>query len=106
MATPPPSANLSNRTKSQIEADLGATRDRLAGSVSGLIDEVHPKRIKERTIGRLKAALRARVEDVRAWVFNARGDLRTDHVVPLASVVAGALTVVLVLRALLGRRKR
>ena len=98
--------NLTDRTKSQIEADLGATRERLAASVSGLIDEVHPTRIKQRTVGRLKAALQARVGDLRAYFFNVRGDLRTDHVVTLASVAAGTLTVVLTLRALLARRRR
>jgi hypothetical protein len=98
--------SLTSRSKSEIEADLGANRDRLATSVSELIDVVHPKRIKERTVGRLKAELQARLDDVRAYFFNARGDLRTDHVVKLASVVGGTLTAVLTLRALLARRKR
>ena len=92
--------SLTRRSKSEIEADLGANRDRLAASVSELIDEVHPKRIKQRTVGRIKAEVQARVEDVKAYFVNARGDLRTDHVVKLASVVAGALTLVLTVRAL------
>jgi hypothetical protein len=98
--------NLTSRSKSEIEADLGANRDRLASSVSELIDEVHPKRIKERTIGRLRAELQARLDDVRAYFFNARGDVRTDHVVKLSSIVAGTLTVLLALRALRARRRR
>jgi hypothetical protein len=98
--------SLTGRTKSQIEADLGATRDRLAASVSGLIDEVHPIRIKQRTIGRIRAAVQARVDDARAYFVNARGDVRTDHVITLASAAAGTLTLVLVLRALLARRRR
>ena len=106
MSTQANEPSLTGRTKSQIEADLGATRDRLAASVSGLIDEVHPTRIKQRTVGRLRAALQARKDDARAYVFNARGDLRTDHVVTLASVAAGTLAVVLVLRSLLHRGRR
>jgi hypothetical protein len=98
--------SLTGRTKSQIEADLGANRDRLAASVSALIDEVHPTRIKQRTVGRIRAEVQARVDDVKAYFFNARGDLRTDHVVTLASVAAGTLTLLLTLRALLNRRKR
>ncbi|RYZ32126.1 MAG: DUF3618 domain-containing protein [Propionibacteriaceae bacterium] len=98
--------SLTGRSKSEIEADLGANRDRLAASISELIDEVHPKRIKERTVGRIRAAVQARRDDAKAYVFNSRGDLRTDHVVKLASVVAGTLTVVLALRALLARRRR
>ena len=98
--------NLTGRSKSEIEADLGANRDRLAASISELIDEVHPKRVKERTVGRIKAELQARLDDVRAYFFNARGDIRTDHVVRVASVAAGTLTAVLALRRLLGRRRR
>ncbi|GAB2595888.1 DUF3618 domain-containing protein [Microlunatus antarcticus] len=106
MATQPSGPSLTSRSKSEIEADLGANRDRLAASISELIDEVHPKRIKERTVGRIQAAVQARKEDARAYLFNSRGDVRTDHVVKLASVVAGTITVVLTLRALLARRRR
>ena len=106
MSTQANEPSLTGRTKSQIEADLGATRDRLADSVAGLIDEVHPTRIKQRTVGRLRAALRARKDDLRAYVFNARGDLRRDHVVRIASVAAGTLALVLALRALRQRRHR
>ncbi len=98
--------SLTGRTKSQIEADLGANRDRLAASISGLIDEVHPKRVKERTVGRLRAELQARLDDVRAYFFNARGDVRTDHVVKLASIAAGSLTFLLAVRALRARSRR
>jgi hypothetical protein len=105
VATQASEPSLTGRSKSEIEADLGANRERLAASVSELIDGVHPKRIKERTVGRIQAALEARREDARAYLFNARGDLRTDHVVKLASVAAGALTVLLAFRALLARRK-
>ena len=106
MSTQISEASLSGRTKSQIEADLGANRDRLAASVSNLIDEVHPIRIKQRTIGRLKALLQARVDDVRAYFVNARGDVRTDHVVTLASIAGGALALLITLRVLLARRRR
>lgn len=98
--------SLSGRTKSQIEADLGASRDRLATSVAGLIDEVHPTRIKQRTVGRVRAEIQTRLDDVRAYFFNSRGDLRTDHVLSFGSVAAGTLTAVLVVRSLLRRVRR
>ena len=106
MATQASEPSLTGRTKSEIEADLGANRDRLAASVSGLIDQVHPTRIKQRTIGRIKAELQARLDDVRAYFFNARGDVRTDHVVKLSSVAAGTLTMILAIRTLRARRRR
>ena len=106
MATQASEPSLTGRTKSEIEADLGANRDRLAASVAGLIDQVHPTRIKQRTIGRIKAELQARLDDVRAYFFNARGDVRTDHVITLSSVAAGTLTLLLAIRTLRARRRR
>lgn len=96
---------IAGRTNSQIEADLGATRDRLASSLAGLVDQVHPKRIKQRTLGRVRALVQAKVADARAWVFSARGDLRTDRLVRVGGAGAGVLTLVLALRRLArGRR--
>jgi hypothetical protein len=95
----------SGRTESQIEADLGATRDRIASSLTELVDEVHPLRIKARTIGRIKAAVQARVDDARAYVFNARGDLRTDRLMTIGGAAAGVLTFVLVLRRFARRHR-
>ena len=46
------------------------------------------------------------MDDVRAYFVNARGDVRSDHVVTVAGIAAGALAVVLALRALLARGKR
>ena len=102
MATQASEPSLTGRSKSEIEADLGANRDRLAAlrlradrrgapdADQAAHDRAHPGR-----------RCRPARDDVRAYFFNARGDVRTDHVVTLASVAAGTLTVVLALRALL-----
>ena len=71
--------NADSRTRSQIEADLGATRDRLTASVEALIDQVHPNRIKQRQIAGVKRFVDIEVENAKSLIFNARGDLRTDR---------------------------
>ena len=71
--------NADSRTRSQIEADLGATRDRLTASVEALIDQVHPNRIKQRQIAGVKRFVDIEVETAKSLIFNARGDLRTDR---------------------------
>ena len=68
------------RTQSQIEADLGATRDRLAASVQALIDQVHPNRIKQRQIANVKHFANTELENAKSKIFNARGDLRTGRI--------------------------
>ena len=95
----------SDRTKSQIEADLGATRDRLVASVETLIDQVHPNRIKQRQISKFKQLADNAKENAKFLIFNARGDLRTDRIGILVGAAAGLTSFVLIIRAI-GRRGR
>ncbi len=93
-----------SRTRSQIEADLGATRDRLTASLEALIDQVHPNRIKQRGIGRLKEVARNAAESAKSLVFNARGDLRRDRLIAVGGASAGFATFLIVVRAIARRR--
>ena len=94
-----------NRTPPQIEADLSATRARLAASVSALIDQVHPNRIKQRQIAQFRVLGSNAKENAKSLIFNARGDLRTDRLVAAGGAVAGLVSFVLIIRAI-GRRAR
>lgn len=98
-------ASQPTRTPSQIEADLGATRDRLIASVEALIDQVHPNRIKQRQIANVKRIANIELENAKSKVFNARGDLRTGRVVAGAAAVAGIVGFLLILRAIVKRVK-
>lgn len=93
------------RTPSQIEADLGATRDRLAASVEALIDQVHPNRIKQRQISNVKRFANTELENAKSKVFNARGDLRTGRIAVVAAAVAGIVGFLLIIRAIVQRGK-
>jgi hypothetical protein len=94
-----------DRTTSQIEADLSATRARLVFSVSALIDQVHPNRIKQRQVAEFKQLARTARANAKSLLFNARGDLRTERIGVLAGAVAGLVAFVLIIRAI-GRRSR
>ena len=91
------------RNASQIEADLAATRDRLTASVETLIDQVHPNRIKQRSMDRVKQLANAEFESAKSKVFNARGDLRTDRLAVAGAAAAGFVTFLLIMRALVRR---
>jgi Protein of unknown function (DUF3618) len=93
------------RTPSQIEADLGATRDRLTASVGALIDQVHPNRIKQRQIANVKRFANAEIENAKSKVFTARGDLRIGRVAVVAAAAAGIAGFLLVMRAIVRRRR-
>jgi Protein of unknown function (DUF3618) len=92
-----------NRTPSQIEADLGATRDRLAASVEALIDQVHPNRIKQRQINSVKRFASTELENAKSKIFTARGDLRTGRIAAVAAAAAGIAGFLLIIRAIVRR---
>jgi hypothetical protein len=94
-----------DRDKDQIEADLAATRDRLISAVESLIDQVHPQRIKQREIAGAKRFLTTEIENARSLVYNARGDLRTDRLAVAGGAVAGLVTLLVVVRTVLRRRR-
>ena len=94
-----------NRTTSQIEADMSAARARLAGSISALIDQVHPNRIKQRQVAQFRVLGRNAKANAKSLIFNARGDLRTNRLGAVAGGVAGLVSFVLIIRAI-GRRAR
>ena len=94
-----------DRDADQIEADLGATRDRLVAAVEALIDQVHPQRIKQREIAGAKRFLNVELENAKSLVYNARGDLRTDRLAVAGGSVAGLVSVLIVLRAIVRRRR-
>jgi hypothetical protein len=98
-------ASQPTRTPSQIEADLGATRDRLIASVEALIDQVHPNRIKQRQIANVKRIANIELENAKSKVFNARGDLRTGRVAVMAAAIAGIVGFLLIMRAIVQRGK-
>ncbi len=100
-ASQPPSQP--TRTPSQIEADLGATRDRLTASVEALIDQVHPNRIKQRQITNVKRFANAEIENAKSKVFTARGDLRIGRVAVVAAAAAGIVGFLLIMRAIVRR---
>lgn len=96
----------SDRTSSQIEADLGASRDRFAASVEALIDQVHPNRIKQRQVAAFKQLGRNAMVNARSLLFNARGDLRSDRIRIVAGAVAGLVGFVLIVRAIARRGRK
>jgi phosphoribosylformylglycinamidine (FGAM) synthase-like enzyme len=93
------------RTTAQIEADLGATRDRLAASVEALIDQVHPNRIKQRQIANLKRFANTELENAKLKIFTARGDLRTGRIATIVAAVAGIVGFLLIIRSIVQRGK-
>lgn len=101
------------RSQTQIEADLAATRERLAGSIEELIDQVHPKRVKQRQVAAAKSFISAEVANAKAQVFYPNGEMRSTRLAAVGGAVAGFVTFILVVRRIIrgskssgGKRRR
>jgi hypothetical protein len=81
------------RTPQQIEADIAATRARLAWTVDELVDKASPKNVAKR-----------QVEQVRAQMFDAGGNLRTQKLAAVGGAFLGVVSMLLLVRRLVGRR--
>ncbi|CAL8971234.1 hypothetical protein PROP_00603 [Propionicimonas sp. T2.31MG-18] len=92
------------RTREEIEAELDAARQRLAASVEGLINQVHPKAIVANTVADARQFAQGTFEQARSQVVDERGNLRTERVALLAAAVGGAVTFALIVRSILRGR--
>lgn len=82
------------RTPAEIEADITATRTRLASAVDELVDRAHPRNVAKR-----------QVEQAKAQVFDERGELRTQKLAAVGAAVVAVLGVLLTIRKLVDRRR-
>ena len=81
------------QTPDQIEAEIAATRERLASTVDELVDRAHPRNV-----------VKHQVEQARSQVFDAEGNLRTEKIATVAGALAGVIVLLLLVRRLVNRR--
>ncbi|WP_432558412.1 DUF3618 domain-containing protein [Granulicoccus sp. GXG6511] len=95
----------SHRSRSQIEADLAATRARLSVALEDLIDQVHPAKVKQRQVSNVKTLVRGEVDNAKAQFKTVAGDWRLDRIAMIGGSVVGAIVLVAVLRGIVRRGK-
>ncbi|HML50351.1 MAG TPA: DUF3618 domain-containing protein [Propionicimonas sp.] len=89
--------------KADIEAEIAAARERLAGNLADLIDQVHPRAIVHNTVADARRFVAEEVRQV-ADQFVDEDGTRTSRVVLAAAAVAGAVGFVLIVRSILSGR--
>jgi hypothetical protein len=75
-----PPERRAERSPAEIEAEIEATRARLAGTVDAIAERVKPANVARRW-----------VESAKAQLVDERGGLRTERVAVLAAVAAAAV---------------
>lgn len=93
------------RSRSQIEADLAATRARLSGNLENLINQVHPTKIKQRQVDNIKAMVRGEFNNVKSQFRTRSGGWRTDRIAMIGGSVVGAVVLVAALRGIVRKGK-
>jgi hypothetical protein len=89
------------RSRAEIEAELSAARQRLAGNVESLFLQIHPKAVVHNTVADARALVSDRATAVKAEFVAPDGSLRTRRLALLGAAVAGALAFVAVVRSIL-----
>lgn len=95
----------SQRSRSQIEADLAATRARLSGNLEDLINQVHPTKVKQRQVSNVKTLVRGEFDSVKSQFRTTTGAWRVDRIAMIGGSVVGAVVLLAVLRGIVRKGK-
>lgn len=91
------------RSKAEIEADIAAARERLAGNIEGLISQGHPKAVLHRGVEDAKAFASQEFAHAKRQVVYDTGELRLERIGLVAVAVLGTIAFIKVVRSLLHR---
>ena len=90
-------------TKADIEAEIAAARERLAGNLADLIDQVHPRAVVHNTVADARRFVAEEARQV-ADQFVDEDGMRTSRVVLAAAAAVGAVGFVPIVRSILSGR--
>lgn len=89
-------------TRAQIEDDIAVARDRLAGNIADLINQVHPRAVVHNTVADARQLVTGEFQQVKEQLANADG-VRVGRLALLGAAVAGVVAFVMVIRSIFGR---
>ena len=89
-------------TRVEIEGDIAAARERLAGNIAELINQVHPRAIIHSTVADARQLAAGEFQQIKEQLVDADG-VRVDRVALLGGAVGGLVAFVLVIRSIFGR---
>lgn len=95
----------SQPSRSQIEANLAATRARLSGNLEDLINQVHPTKVKQRQVDGMKTMFRGEIDNATSQFRTSTGEWRLDRIAMIGGSVVGAVVLLAVLRGIVRRGK-
>ena len=91
------------RSKAEIEAELEAARDRLAHTIAGLINQVHPRAIAHRAVADVRGTASQQWRDLKAQFVHPDGTLNLQRTALVGAAVAGTFAFFRVIRSITRR---
>lgn len=88
-----------NRTAEQIRQDLARSRARMSDAVAGLVEEVHPKTLKNHAVDDAKGFVQSEVDNAKSLIKDENG-WRTDRIALVGGALVGSVIVISTLRAI------
>jgi len=86
-------------TRAEIEDDIAAARERLAGNIAELINQVHPRSVVHNTIADARQLVAGEIQQVKDQLVDSDG-VRVERVALLGGAAAGMVAFVLVMRSI------
>mgnify|MGYP000185615848 CR=1 FL=1 len=92
------------RSKDEIRREIDAAANRISDNLAGLVAEVHPKAVVNRTVVDAQDFAKDQFQQAKSQVKDEYG-WRVDRLAIAAGAVVGLVTFVLVIRSLTNRGK-
>jgi hypothetical protein len=90
-------------TRAEIEAEIAAARERLAGNIADLINQVHPRAIVHNTVADARQFVSGEFRQLKDQFVDDDG-VRVKRVGLVVAAVAGAATFALIVRSIVTSR--
>lgn len=90
-------------SRAEIEAEIAAARQRLAGDIAELINQVHPRAIVHNTVADAREFVSGEFRQLKDQLVDEDG-VRVERVALAVAAVAGVVTFVMVVRSIVRGR--
>jgi len=91
------------KTRAEIEAEIAAARQRLAGNIADLVNQVHPRAVVHNTVSDAREFVSGQFGQLKDQFVGERG-VRTERVALVAAAAAGAVVFTMIVSSIVRGR--
>lgn len=91
------------QTRDEIEAEIAAASERLAASITGLINQAHPRAVMHNTMADARGFFGSEFRQLKSQ-FVGKDGVRSNRVALAAAAAVGAITFAMIISSIIRRR--